>query len=108
MSNFFTDYLSAWDGLDVERVVAFFTGDIVFEDTTVGHKASGPRQIRRFVQASFDNVPDARFEYVRHFATDSDYAIEWVMQPMNVRGVSVGRLRDGKICENRDYWNGAR
>ena len=27
--------------------------------------------------------------------------------PIDVPGVSVGRLRDGKICSNRDYWNGA-
>lgn len=29
------------------------------------------------------------------------------MQPMNVQGVSIGKLRDGKISEQRDYWNGA-
>lgn len=33
---------------------------------------------------------------------------EWVMHPMNVRGVAVGQLRDGKITVNRDYWNGAK
>ena len=39
--------------------------------------------------------------------TDTDFAVEWVMQPMNVRGVSIGTLRDGKIATQRDYWNGA-
>jgi ketosteroid isomerase-like protein len=29
------------------------------------------------------------------------------MHPMELRGVSVGTLRDGRISANRDYWNGA-
>lgn len=107
MSNFFADYLAAWDTNDVDTVMAFFSDDIAYEDTTIGHGAKGDKQMRRFVQASFDNVPEARFDYVGHHSTGSEYAIEWVMQPMNVRGVSIGKLRDGKITENRDYWNGA-
>jgi hypothetical protein len=71
------------------------------------HTATGSKQMRHFIRASFDNVPDARFEYVGHVNTDTDFAVEWVMHPMNVRGVSIGKLRDGKICEQRDYWNGA-
>jgi hypothetical protein len=107
MSNFFSDYLASWETLDVEAVMAFFTDDIVYEDTTIGHGAKGAKQMRRFIQASFTNVPDAKFEYVGHHSTGSEYAIEWVMQPMNVRGVSIGKLVGGKIDENRDYWNGA-
>ena len=107
MSNYFADYLAAWDTLDVDTVMSYFTDDIQYEDTTIGHGAQGAKQMRGFVKASFQNVPDARFEYVGHHSTGSDYAIEWIMQPMNVRGVSIGKLRDGKISENRDYWNGA-
>ena len=107
MSNFFADYLAAWESLDLETVMSFFTDDIEFEDTTLGHRVHGSKQMRRLVTASFENLPNARFEYVRHLTDGTDYAIEWVMQPMNVRGVSFGKLRDGKICEHRDYWNGA-
>jgi ketosteroid isomerase-like protein len=107
-TNFFADYLASWDTLDVENVMAFFTDDIEYCDTTIGHGATGAKQMRRFIQASFDNVPDARFEYVSHHSTNDAYAIEWIMHPMGVVGVSVGALRDGKICANRDYWNGAK
>ena len=107
MSNFFADYLASWSTRDVDAVMAFFTDDIEFEDTTIAHGARGATQMRRFVRAAFDNMPDVRIQYVRHHSTGTEYAMEWVMEPMNVRGVSVGKLRDGKICENRDYWNGA-
>ncbi len=100
-------YLDTWGTPDVDAVLTFFTDDAFYEDTTIKHSATGKEQVRRFVQASFDNVPDARFELVRGFDDGESYTIEWVMHPMAVRGVSVGRLRDGKICENRDYWNGA-
>ena len=106
MKQTFIDYFKAWDALDNDAVLAFFTDDIVYEDTTVKHTATGTKQMRRFIQASFDNVPDARFEYVGH------------VTPTPIRGgvgdapderprCAIGKLRDGKICEQRDYWNGA-
>jgi ketosteroid isomerase-like protein len=107
MSDFFVDYLESWKTGDVEAVMAFFTDDVVYEDTTINHGARGDRQMRTFVEASFRNVPDAHFDHVGHHTDGTSYAIEWVMQPMGVRGVSIGTLRDGKICANRDYWNGA-
>jgi len=108
MTSFFEDYLAAWDTLDVDKVMEFFTDDVVYEDTTVGHTATGAKQMRRFVQASFDNVPEARMQYVAHVSLGDDYWYEWIMNPQAIRGVSVGKLRDGKICENRDYWDGAK
>ena len=107
MSDFFRGYFKAWDDLDLDAVLAYFTDDIVYEDTTIKHGAKGTEQMRAFVQASFTNVPDAKFDHVGDVMTDDGFAVEWVMQPMNVRGVSIGKLRDGKICEQRDYWNGA-
>jgi ketosteroid isomerase-like protein len=105
--DYFTSYFDAWDNLDLERVMAFFAEDIVYEDTTVGAIARGTEQMRKFVKDSFRRVPDARFEFVHAFSTGTDYAMEWVMQPMGVRGLSIGKMHDGKITENRDYWNGA-
>ena len=107
MSNFFADYLASWDSLDVDAVMAFFTDDVEYLDTTITHRANGAARMRKFVQASNDNVANARFDYVGHVSDGNGYAIEWIMQPMNIPGVSVGKLRDGKICQNRDYWNGA-
>lgn len=106
MERFFTDYFAAWESLDVERLLGWYTDDIVFEDTTLGHGATGIDQMRRFVSASFRQVPDARFVYVSHVATDTGFALEWVMEPMGVRGLSIGTLRDGRIAAQRDYWNG--
>lgn len=103
----YEEYLAAWDALDVEGVLSWVTDDAEYEDTTIGEKAVGRDSVRKFVEASFKNVPEARFEFVSGHDDGERYAIEWIMQPMGVRGASVGRLRDGKISCNRDYWNGA-
>ena len=107
MGAWFEEYLASWATLDVEQVARWFDDDCTYRDMTINHGAQGIDQLRKFVKASFRNVPDARFEFVRGHADDDGYSIEWIMHPMNVPGVSVGRLRDGKITENRDYWNGA-
>jgi ketosteroid isomerase-like protein len=108
MHEHFRAYYAAWNSLDLEAVLSFFTDDIEFEDTTLGSGARGLAKMRRFVQASFATLPDARFQYVGHLATETHFAVEWVMLPMKVRGVSIGTLRDGKISAQRDYWNGSK
>lgn len=112
-AEFFRAYLAAWESHDVERVMAFFTPEIDFGDMTLGHRAMGTDRMRVFVAASFAHVPDARYRYVAHVATTTDYALEWVMYPdgtdsPGVAGASVGRLRDGLIDRHRDFWNDAR
>ncbi|HEY4332546.1 MAG TPA: nuclear transport factor 2 family protein [Ilumatobacteraceae bacterium] len=107
MDTWFERYLSSWETQDVDAVLAWFTDDCVMEDTTLGHGAQGLEAMRTFVRASFRNVPEGRFEFVRGHDDGHSFAIEWVMQPMGVRGASVGQLRDGKIAVQRDYWYGA-
>ena len=106
MTTWYERYLASWETLDVDAVISWFAPDATLEDTTLGHGATGHDQLRRFVAASFANVPDGRFDFVDGFDDGESYAIEWVMQPMGVRGVSFGKLRDGLIIEHRDYWNG--
>lgn len=107
MDALITDYFAAWNGTDALAVAAFVTEDVEFEDVTAGHRSSGREQFRRFVEICYERVPEARYEVVDARVLDDTYWVEWVMQPMGVRGASVGTLRDGRIAANRDYWNGA-
>jgi ketosteroid isomerase-like protein len=106
MATWFEEYLGAWATEDVDKVMAWMDDDIEFEDTTVGHKATGKERMAKFVAGSFKAVPGAWFDFVKGADMGDDYYIEWIMQPANVRGVSVGTRRDGKIRNNRDYWDG--
>lgn len=107
MSVWFEEYLGAWATGDVDKVVAWVTDDVEFEDVGAGHKVVGKDRMAKFVARSFKVVPGAHFDFIGGADLGDHYAYEWVMQPMGVRGVSVGRRRDGKIADNRDYWNSA-
>ncbi len=101
----FADYLDAWARHDLDAIMASVTDDITHEDVALGQQASGREAFGRFVRGSFANEPDARFELVSFVEHGERFAAEWVMQPMGVRGSSVGERRGGKVAAQRDYWN---
>jgi hypothetical protein len=100
-------YLDSWGTGDVDKVTAWVTDDVEFEDVGAGHKLTGKDRMAKFVAKSFELVPGATFDFVGGVELGDSYYYEWVMQPMGVRGVSVGQRRDGKMASNRDYWNAA-
>jgi uncharacterized protein (TIGR02246 family) len=107
VANWIDDYFAAWGGKDPDAVVAYMTDDVEFEDVTAGHKNVGKERVRRFVQACYDQVPGVSYEVVTSEIFVDSYFVEWVMRPIGLRGASVGKLREGKIARNHDYWNGA-
>jgi uncharacterized protein (TIGR02246 family) len=104
MDDLIRDYFAAWSGKDAEAVAAFVTDDVEFEDVGAGHRSSGRDQFRTFVEICYERVPQARYEVVDSRLVEDTYWVEWVMQPMGLRGASVGTVRDGRIAANRDYW----
>lgn len=101
----FKDYFAAWDQGDADAIMAWLTDDAVFEDVPSGHVARGAGEVRAFVEGALGKAPGARYEIVTSQADADSFAVEWIMQPAGLRGASVGSLRDGRICANRDYWN---
>ena len=96
-SSWYRAYLDVWDRSDVEGVLTFVADDVDFADVGAGHAFRGKEKMARFVRKSFQLVPDANFDLVDGAELGDSYWYEWIMQPMGVRGVSVGRTRDGKM-----------
>ena len=87
----------------------------------LGVTHQGREAIEAFVEDAERFSNDYRFTSVSEQASGDRYALEWEMagtntgeaggmpatnKPYRIRGVSIGRLdADGKIKENRDYWN---
>jgi hypothetical protein len=107
-ASFFRRYLDAWSSGDVDHLMTFLTDDIVFRDMTLGHGASGAQKMRRFAEYSFASFPDSRFELVSHVSDGRSFAMEWMMRPGDIPGVSFGRLVGDRVSEQRDYWDGRR
>jgi steroid delta-isomerase-like uncharacterized protein len=116
-------YRDAWNAHDSAAVISFWADDGVHQDLALGGRFEGAAAVRAFVdgmETTFST--DYRFEPGTVVGDGEGYALEWTMVGTNDRadpehglpatgrsyrvpGVSVGRVRDGRIVENRDYWN---
>ncbi|SHN18241.1 nuclear transport factor 2 family protein [Cryptosporangium aurantiacum] len=105
MDTWVTTYFDAWTSGDPHAVVACFDPEVEFEDMPTGHRAHGLDEARAFVERAYEKAPGARYVAVHSLTHQDEYVIEWVMEPMGLRGASVGTLRAGRILTNRDYWS---
>lgn len=119
------DYMAAWNAHDADKAGSFFAEDGVYFDASVGK----PQQGR---QAATDNVikvflhavPDAKWTMRGPAIANADgIAFEWHFsgtntgdwsadtkatgKPLDLDGVSIVRIKDGKIAYQGDYYDAA-
>jgi ketosteroid isomerase-like protein len=56
------NWIDAWNSHDVEKVLAIFTPDVLYEDLPFGVRARGSKELRAFALSIFAAVPDIRLE----------------------------------------------
>jgi steroid delta-isomerase-like uncharacterized protein len=114
-------YLDAWNRHDASSVAAFMAEDATYEDLALGVLNEGREAIKSFVDEAEQFSKDYGFTSVSAQQSGDSYAMEWEMfgtntgeaggipatnKPYRIRGVSIGVLdAQGKIKQNRDYWN---
>ena len=109
---------AAWNAHDADRLVSFYTDDVVYEDVAFGLKAHGHAELRKMAADFFASIPDLKLEVVSHAAMGNRGSVEWVFsgtdvglyktgKKFSVRGASVYELRGGKFSSNRDYYDAA-
>ncbi len=112
------DQYAAWNAHDPDKIVTFYTNDVVYEDVTFGIKANGHAELRKMAADFFASVPDLKLDIVKSTESDKGGSVEWVFsgtdtglyktgKKFSVRGVSVYELRGGKFASNRDYYDSA-
>jgi len=107
------ELVEAWNSHDVERILTFYTDDILFEDVALEQIKVGKRDFRQSLQEFFATFSDIHIE-IKSFIDGEDIAGgEWVMtgvrtdtgKSFSIRGVSVSEFREGKIARNSEYYN---
>lgn len=109
---------AAWNSHDPEKVAAFYTDDVVYEDVTFGEVAHGREELKKLAAGFFAAVPDMHLEKVSVFQHGKHGSSEWIFsgtdaalyktgKKFSVRGASVFEVRGGKISSNRDYYDSA-
>jgi len=111
--NFLDGLISAWNGTDPDAVLSFFAPDkISYTDVAMGHTMTGNDEVRTFISDFFNNNASHRFEKISASFSKTSIAWEWRMiverkngNIVDVPGMSMMELKDGKILHNRDYWS---
>lgn len=98
-------YLAAWGTGDPDEIMAWMADDATFVDVPSNHTVDGAPAVREFVESALLKAPGITFQVESSVVTDDAFTIEWLMQPVGLRGASVGKHRDGLITLNRDYWS---
>jgi ketosteroid isomerase-like protein len=110
--SFDEDYMAAWNKGDVDAYCALFAPDGRYTDAVMKLTYDGIDEIRRMFTSTMMYYQDPQFIHVSGFADDRHYAVEWTSITIvdgtqyETRVVSIGDLdENGKITENRDYWD---
>jgi steroid delta-isomerase-like uncharacterized protein len=116
------DWNEAWNAHEVERILSYFTDDVVFEDLGGARVMRGKATMTTWINETLSAFPDFRTDIKSLFVSGDWAGIEWVasgtlrgqlfhLKPTNrsysVRGASIMELRDGKIKRNVDYYDSA-
>ncbi len=115
------DWAKKWAGSfnAPDQMRSLYADSVAFEDVTFGHKETSADAVMAFFDG-FVKSGDHRFEIVGYGGDANGGAVEWIWHATHgmdvmgapakgkqtkVRGVSVFRFQNGKVAEQRDYWD---
>lgn len=103
-------FTRAFDGRDVDAVMAAMTPDCVFEDTSPpdGVRHEGAAAVRRAWETLFAASPDGVFATEELIPAGDRVVVRWRYSwgGGHVRGIDVFTVRDGLVAEKLAYVKG--
>jgi steroid delta-isomerase-like uncharacterized protein len=125
LAQFCARYIAAWNGHDTATIADLVTDDVVWEDPALPAPAHGVAAVQEFMRSAWVAFPDLRFDETDapHCTFGGDHvAWRWRMRgtmrgsieppgfaptgrPMEVEGVDVWTMRDGRIARYRAYYD---
>lgn len=105
------DYFNGWDTADIEKVMSYFSADIVYEDVLKAQLASGTVAVKAFVQQFNTDFAGARLAVESVTIGKKGAAAEWMIsggsgdEAWSVRSASIMEHKGGKISKVTDYWD---
>ena len=104
-------FVQAWVANDVDAILAMFTEDAVWYDAYPANRYVGHDEIRAQLERYARHISDIEIDVV-HEAVSGDVVFQERVDrgqrdgaPFEVAAACVFTVRDGRIAENRDYWN---
>lgn len=116
-------YLAAWNAKDVDKAASFYADDVEYFDVTLAEAHKGKDAAREVVQVFVTAAPDLKWEMKGDpIVSDDGIAFQWTFsgintgawgpdtpatnKPFSFDGVTLMRIKDGKIVYQGDYYDG--
>ena len=107
-------FAQAWNGHDLDALMAMMTDDCVFEASAGPHvdgqRSEGKHAVRAAYAAVFETFPDAHWANAKHFVVGNRGVSEWTFsgthhdgRRVEVNGCDLFTFRDGKIAIKNSY-----
>lgn len=117
------DYLAAWNRHDGAAAAAFFADDVVAFDALRGNLSNGRNEVRtNVVDMYLRAVPDLQWSLRGEpVVSEQGFSYEWTLagtnmgdwtsylrgrgQKLNFKGITIVRVKDGKITYQANYFD---
>ncbi len=115
-------FFDAMNSMDKQNPLDLCSDDTRFEDTAFGVIAEGKEQYTAIFRKFFGAISNMKAEIESTIASGEFAASVWTFsgtqmgdfpgvpatgRPFRVRGVSIMRVRNGKVTSRTDYWDSA-
>ncbi len=116
-----TAWAAAWASGDPSQITATYANDAVFEEVPLGVTTHGQDELSSYLQGLKSAFPDFSLVVTDGFIAGNQAAAEWVVtgtytgqfpglppgagQHFSLRGASILKLENGKIRDDREYWD---
>ena len=96
IERFNADWLDAWTAKDVERLLDFYTDDVVYKDPQTAAGVVGRDALRAYLTQLFGATPPMRYVADETWPIPGGYCGRWICT-MGENG-EVGRIRGFDLC----------
>jgi steroid delta-isomerase-like uncharacterized protein len=97
-------YNEAWNGHDLDAIMAMHAPDMVFANHTAGESATG-EEVREHIGSIFNTWPDIEFSTRRLYLRDGLVVQEWTASATHAKTMRRGDLV-AEPTGNRIEWDG--
>ena len=115
-------FISTLNRQDFDRFTNLFSDNATYEEVCSGRVYTGKTAIKNYIVGTIDGIPDSEFELISVTSDEKHAVVEWIWKgtnsvgwpymnlpatnkKMKLKGISIMKIEDSKIIQNKDYWD---
>jgi len=121
LEKMYRDCCQAWSTHEVEKILSYYTDDVVYEDVVAARVMRGKAELKAFLMECFSAFPDLKIEPKLVFSSGQWAGSEWAMtgtfkgelmgvkptgKSFSIKGGSITEYQGNKVKRNTDYYDG--